>query len=738
MKPETNMQTGIGAADDDVDLGEYLAVLSESKGLIFGVTFLVLLLGVAYAFIARPIYSVDAVVQVEQSKTSIDSALGDMADLLGGSSPTEAEMQIMQSRLVLSQVIANQHLDIVVDPVAFPVFGGAWARYFAPDSGLADPLFGMDGFAWGGEVLQIDSLEVPVSYYNNKIKILAGDNGYYTVFDPDKNAVLQGEVGKAAEVGIGKERLRIFVSEMVARPGVTFKVIKKDPVTAISDVDSVLKVGEQGKQSGIIGVSYSDTDPVRAAKTIDDIVNLYLRQNVERRSAEAEQTLAFLGKQLPVLKQNMDTAAAVLNEYRIRAGSVDMAKETQVVLDQSVSLQSDLVKLRQKREELVQRFTPSHPQVVAVDAQIDRISALLKDLDRRVQALPDEQKQILQLERDAKVATDLYVTLLNNAQQLQIAKAGTVGNVRIIDHALVPTDPDKPKKGLVIAIAFVLGGFLGLVSAFIKHALRGGVEDPDVIEKTIGLPVYATVPHSRLQAKLSRRLHGNIDQNLLLFSQDRDDLSIESLRSLRTTLHFVMMEAKNNVIMVTGPSPGLGKSFLSMNLSAVLATAGKRVLVIDADLRRGHLHEYVGLSRGAGVSDCVTGQVDFFGAVRATPIEGLDLMSTGAVPPNPSELLLHERFAQAVEQAAREYDHVLIDSPPVLAVTDAAVVGRLAGASLLVVKAGANPLREVEVAVKRLRQAGINLRGVLFNDVTKIGGRYGAGKYVYQYAYKNK
>ena len=739
MKQTPDVHYAVGAVDaggDDVDLGEYLAVLSESKGLIFTVALMVGMLGVAYAFMARPIYAVDALIQIEQSKSSVDSALGDFAEMLGTPSPTEAEMQIITSRLVLAKTIENLQLDITVEPAYLPVIGRNWARYLAPEEGLASPpVEFLANFPWGGEVLKIQSLKVPISYYNNKLKLVAGEEGHYTLFDPDKNPVLTGVVGQPAEVRIGRETLRIFVADLQARPNVSFKIVKQDELSALKDLEDALKVAEQGKLSGVVGVAYSGYDPELATRTVNEIADLYLRQNVERKSAEAEQTLAFLNKQLPMLKQNMDSAIATLNAYRIKAGSVDLQKETLDVLDQSVTLQSDIVKLRQKRDELTQRFTASHPQVVAIDAQISRLSNVLKDIDRKVQVLPDAQKEILQLERDAKVATDLYITLLNNAQQLQVAKAGTVGNVRIIDHAVVPIQQDKPKVPLVIAVAVVLGMFLGVVSAFVRHALRGGVEDPDLIEKGLGLPVYATIPHSKLQDKLSRKLHNNSGLNLILFSQDKDDLAIESLRSLRTTLHFVLMEAKNNVIMVTGPSPGLGKSFVSMNLGAVLASAGRRTLIIDADLRRGHLHEYTGLPRGHGVSDLVSGQVDVYGAIRPTLVQNLDIMSTGAVPPNPSELLLHEKFAQMIGEVSKQYDHVLIDSPPVLAVTDAAVVGRLAGASLLVVKAGANPMREIEVSVKRLRQAGINLRGVLFNNVTKIGSRYGAGKYVYQYAY---
>jgi len=239
------------------------------------------------------------------------------------------------------------------------------------------------------------------------------------------------------------------------------------------------------------------------------------------------------------------------------------------------------------------------------------------------------------------------------------------------------------------------------------------------------------VPHSVKQRKLLKNAEGT--KKAVLAIAESTDPAVESMRSLRTSLHFALLEARNNVILVTGPTPGIGKTFLTVNLGAILASSGKRVLLIDGDLRKGQLHKYFGLDGNEGLSDAIATGESIEQVIRSTSVDNLDIISHGTTPPNPSELLLHERFALAIEQLSRLYDYVVIDSPPVLPVTDPTIIGRLAGAALLVVKSGAHTLREIELCAKRLEQGGVNLRGVVFNDMPLSGSRYGYGDY-YGYA----
>jgi tyrosine-protein kinase Etk/Wzc len=465
---------------------------------------------------------------------------------------------------------------------------------------------------------------------------------------------------------------------------------------------------------------------------------------VEKKSAEAQKTLEFLEKQLPDLKKQLETATTNLNDYRTQHGSIDLEIETQGILTGVVDLTTQITLLQQKRDELRQRFTESHPSVQAIDKQITRLQSQIASQDKKIQALPETQQVILRLSRDVKVDTELYTALLNNAQTYRVAKAGTVGDVRIIDYAVLPTEPIKPKKPIIMAVSLILGLIFGIAIAFIRKSLHRGIEDPDIIEKQLNIPVYATVPHSDNQAGISNQLKRNPksqgEHPLILAMENKEDLAIESLRSLRTTLHFAFLEAQNNIIMITGPSPGIGKTFVSINLAAVLADAGKKVLLIDGDMRKGFLNKSLKLSRNNGLSEIISNAITAEQAIKKISVANFDFIPTGSLPPNPSELLLHDRFGQFLENISPLYDHIIIDSPPILAVTDAAIIGRIASVTLMIVKAGEHPLRELQQSIKRLSQAGVNLKGIVFNDLPQTSSRYGYGysysKYVYQYNYK--
>jgi tyrosine-protein kinase Etk/Wzc len=374
--------------------------------------------------------------------------------------------------------------------------------------------------------------------------------------------------------------------------------------------------------------------------------------------------------------------------------------------------------------------------VIALDRQIQRLHGELGELNDQVRELPNTQQEVLRLVRDVAVNTELYTSLLNTAQELRVMKAGTVGNVRVVDYAVMPSWPIAPRKSRILLLSLLLGGFIGVAAAFAKKALKAGVEDPDLIEKQINIPVYATIAHSKNQDRIYKKLESDEAKRAILAVDSPDDAAIESLRNLRTALHFGMMDVKNNCIMIAGPSPVVGKSFVSVNLAAVLTSNDKKVLLIDGDMRRGHLHKYLGIKRENGLSDFISGEIPIGQAMHQTTIKGLTLIPSGKIPPNPSELLLHKRFTNCMSVLTPRYDHIIIDSPPILAVTDATIIGQMAGGTLMVLKAGEHPMREIEQAVKRLQQAGVNVRGLLFNDVNVQSRRYGAGKYSYQYSYK--
>ena len=725
--------------DDEIDLGELIATLVDNKWLIAAVTAVVLTLGIAYALIAQPIYKADAMLQIEDDTPSL-GALEAVSSLMETKTPALAEIELIKSRMVLATAAKNLNLEIIAKPKRFPIIGTAIARRFEQhnqDNEVSSPLFGLSQYAWGGELIRVETLTVPSDLLGKKLILIAGKQGHFRLMYEDE-LVLEGEVGKPASNP--QQSVTLFVSLLKSRPDTQFVVTRLSMGKTLDQFTDTLTVVEKGKESGILALTLEANSPDSAMQTLNEIANIYIRQNVEQKSAEAQKTLEFLDKQLPQLKEQLEAATTALNDYRTRHGSIDLDIETQGVLAGVVELQTQITLLQQKRDELRQRFTESHPSVVAIDKQIARLQGQMNANDKKIELLPETQQVILRLARDVQVNTELYTALLNNTQTLRVSKAGTVGNVRIIDYAVLPDEPIKPKKALIVAVSFILGLILGIAWVFIRKSMQHGVQDPDLIEKQLNIPIYALIPHSLSQEKINIRLKKNqqktVNELSILAVDHDDDLAIESLRSLRTTLHFAFLEARNNIIMITGPSPHVGKSFVSINLAAVLAHAGKKVLLIDGDLRKGFINKSLGVNREQGLSEFISNTITLDAALHKIPIANFDFIATGAIPPNPSELLLHERFSIFLDNISKHYDHVIIDSPPILAVTDAAIIGRMASATLMVVKAGQHPMRELEQCSKRLLQAGVDIKGIVFNDVPESTSSYGYGKYVYQYSYQ--
>ncbi|RYF27411.1 MAG: polysaccharide biosynthesis tyrosine autokinase, partial [Comamonadaceae bacterium] len=346
-----------------------------------------------------------------------------------------------------------------------------------------------------------------------------------------------------------------------------------------------------------------------------------------------------------------------------------------------------------------------------------------------VTTLPNVEQDMVRLTRDVKVNSESYATLLNSLQQLRLVKEGKVGNVRVVDPPAVPEEPVKPKRKQVVAIAGILGLLLGIGLAFLRNSLRPGIKEPGQIEAVTGLNVFATIPLSAAQKKLGNFIKSHAKGKHLLAISQPDDASVESLRSLRTALQFAMLDASNNVVLITGPTPSIGKSFTSANFAAVLGAGGKRVLLIDSDMRKGHLHQYFGLGRDVGLSGLIAGSQQLTEAIYKNVSINVDFIATGRLPPNPGELLLSPTTAQLLQTLSPLYDLVLIDTPPVLAVSDTQVLASNAGTVFLVARAEVSTIGELQESTRRLAQAGVQVRGVIFNGLDVTKKRYGYGKY---------
>ena len=721
--------------DDAIDLLGLLDVLIDARWLIASVTALVLLLGGAYATLSRPVYEANTLLQVEDNKAGGGGAVGEAASLFEIKSSASAEMEILRSRLVVGQAVDDLQLHVTASPKYLPYLGGWLARRA---TGLSTPGFlGMDGYVSGNESIRLGLLEVPAALQGQALLLVATEGGF-ELRGPDGQPLVQGKIGTPAEFGPSDDKGHILVSELKAKPGAHFNVARYSRLGVIEGLQRQLIIAEQGRQSGVIAVQLQGTDPQNITRTLNAVGANYVRQNVERKSAEAEKSLNFLGGFLPELKKQMEASEVRYNQFRNQNGTFDLGAEGSNYLQTAVKLQGDLLMLQQKRREQSAQFTAAHPVIQTLDAQIAAVSKEIAGLTSKVKTLPNVEQDLLRLTRDVKVNSELYLNLLTSSQQLRLVKEGKVGNVRVVDAPVVPERSIKPKRAQILVISGVLGLVLGMGLAFLRNSLRPGIKDPADIESATGLHVFATVPHSTEQEKLTKLIKAQTPGNHLLAITQPDDPGVESLRSLRTALQFAMLDARNNMVLFTGPTPGIGKSFTSANFAAVMGAGGKRVLLIDADMRKGHLHQFFGLKRGHGLSELISGSRTPSDVMNRAVVPNLDLITTGTLPPNPGELLMSPAILQLLQTLSAEYDLVLIDTPPVLAVSDSQVLAFHAGTVFLVARAGVTALGELQESTKRLGQTGVQVKGVVFNDLDTSRHRYGGYGYKYsRYRYTN-
>ncbi|VAO59416.1 tyrosine-protein kinase Wzc [Klebsiella pneumoniae] len=707
---------------DEIDLGRLVGELIDHRKLIISVTALFTLIALLYALFATPIYQADALLQVEQKQGN--AILNSLSQMLPDSQPQSApEIALLQSRMILGKTVDDLNLQAKIEQSYFPLLGKGWARLVGEKKGI---------LVVSRLYLSSDSdTEIP------KLKLKVKDaNNYIVTFNDHE---FEGKVG----VLLDSNGISLKVDSIEAKPGTEFVISYVSKLQAITDLQEIFSVADQGKDTGILSLSLTGPDPLLLEKTLNSISNNYLAQNVARQAAQDAKSLEFLNQQLPKVRNDLDIAEDKLNQYRRQKDSVDLSLEAKSVLEQIVNVDNQLNELTFRESEISQLYTKEHPTYKALMEKRKTLQDEKAKLNERVSAMPKTQQDILQLSRDVDSGQAVYMQLLNRQQELNIAKSSAIGNVRIIDDAVSQPKPVKPKKIIIVLVGIVLGGMISIGIVLLRIFLRRGIESPEQLEE-LGINVYANIPISEtfankaLQNTKLRRKAGSEYQSFLAVDNPAD-LAIEAIRGLRTSLHFAMMEARNNVLMISGASPNAGKTFVSSNLAAIIAQTGKKVLFIDTDMRKGYTYKLFNLSNDNGLSDVLSGKIEVSKAIKKVSSAGIDYISRGMVPPNPAELLMHRRLGELITLVSQSYDIVILDTPPILAVTDAAIIGNYVGTTLLIARFEQNTTKEIEVSVKRFEQAGVSVKGCILNGVVKkASSYYGYGYSHYGYSYSDK
>ena len=715
--------------DGEIDLMELFDVLYRRKFTVLFFTILAIAIGVIFALFSTPIYQADALVQLEEKSSGGLAVSAELSDLLGDSVPQSiTEIEILQSRMILGKVINDLKLNWSAEPKRLPLVGNFLTRF-----SISDPQWGIiSNYAWQGESVVLGLLDVPKSMLGEPIVLTALADNKFTL-DTGEGDPLEGRVGTTLHDELSGLTLR--VDHMVGAVGREFIVQQDSFSDTLQNLRENLSIGEKGKKSSILKLVLLHHDPEQATKILAKITEVYLLQNLSRNAAEAESSLAFINEQIPVAQEQIRVNQDALNAFMLSQESVDLTFETRALLEQVVEIEGMLNTLVLEEQELQKRYTQNHP---AYQTLLDNRHQLEKRLMRvRSQTvdLPETQQQVLRLRQDLEVSQQIYLQMVNRAQELSVIKAGTLGNIRIIDSALAATKAVKPNKKKIILLAGVLGLIFSTGFVLLRSYMAKGVEGTEDIEQ-IGVPVYATV------SKVGSGEYGGTgkkDALKILAKVEPTNLAVEALRSLRTSLHFGMLEAKSSLLIITSSRPGEGKSFISVNLATVMAQAGQNICLVDADIRRGYLRRYFNVKKTApGLTDVLAGEALIDEVIQQDPDNGLYFIPAGKYPPNPSELLMHKNFADVADYLDNRFDLTILDAPPVLAVTDPIIMAKYAGMILLTVRHLLTNIAEVKASQKTLEANGLKITGAVLNGFDAKKSKYAHGAASYQYEYKSR
>lgn len=733
--------------DDEIDLIALLLTLLRGWKTILTCALLGLVLGVTYSRYVQPTYQTDALLQIDEKSKGIAALGTDISDLVGEStSQAETERELINSRMVLLPVVKKLHLNIKVSDLEI----GTLDRI--AKSSTPTQISNENGVLLNTKngLLNIGYFEVPLAYENKTFTITKTANGF-SLRSEDNGFIgeYKGNIGTAATITTPKGNIKILVHSLPSS-GHSINISKLSISSAIESLSRRLSVSEKGEKTGIIQLTLTGEDQQQVSRILSNIVKSYVDQNLARGSQQTTTTINFMESQIPQLKQKLEKSEEEFNNFREQYGTIDVTKEAEILLTESSQLELQSSELKLKQAELLTYYTAEHPLVIQINDQLAVLNQRRQQIRETVARMPEVQRQFLQLSQDMEINREIYLAMLKNYEQLKIARSGEIGYVRVVDMPINTFNPIAPKKAIIWAISIILGTFFGSLLVLGKSLLRSTVKDPERLEEKTGVPVIATIPRSKTSINLMKN---NKNNRRLLAIVDHDGLSYEAIKSLRTSLMFAMppvskvttifgdldkeqASKQGKIIVISGESPGIGKSFISSNLAETLSQLNKKVLVIDGDMRRGELHKIFTISQSNGLGDYLTEtDATLASFIHPTSFEFIDFMPRGKHPHNPASLLSTDKFSTMLLQLISIYDFIIIDTPPVLAVSDAIITAQYADKVLMVTRYNSSIEGQLAYAVKQMQKANITVDGIVLNDIVQsITSKY---SYHYSYAYGN-
>ena len=754
--------------EEEIDIKEIFRMLLRYKYMIISLLILFTLGAAFFAYFKMNVYKSTSTVEVR-----IDKMRGGQQDVLsmamdGGSmvSP-DTEMEIVRSVSLTEKAL--KHVDMT-------------RHYYTTRRYKKVELYKNAPFEVGmlrGYGILFDLIPVDEKMYRLVVKEATDENK--TKWSYDREHVYGQEVVN------GHFHLNVMKSKEMKDARYHFSVA--DPKSVAYTVQSGVSVAQTSKFSTVLAISFTDTVPLRTQEFTNALTKAYVDRSIDEKNREAELKLKFIDRQLNRINDSLTASAIKLEEFKRKSNTVDLSVKAQKIISlmstfetqlnaieisqkmldklykeiksgnniESISIdsmsenmaQSSLALMIQelqkdivKQKSLIQVYTNLYPAVRQINEKIAKekkiIISTMKNLSRNItdkqgllrqsikeqqellNTLPADERMYGELQRQFSVNEKIYSYLLEKQSETAIVKASTVSKNIILDKAPLPGAPIAPKRKIIVLIGLILGLTLGIALAFLRAFLDDRIRSEEDVTHTTDIPMIGMIPHMKAE-----------DGKLKVLDTPKSAVA-EAFRNLRTNLQFMVHAKQSHVIAVTSTIGGEGKTLLCSNLSAIMSIADKKTIVINLDMRKPTLHTRFSVPNKQGMSTLLSGNSNLESVIQKTQYPNLHVITSGPVPPNPSELIQSLLMEKIIVKLREHYDVIILDTPPIGLVTDARTLMNLADTSIYVLRAGYSKKSFINSLKALSKLHEVHGLSILLNDMKMDKSGYGYG---YGYGY---
>ena len=746
-----NEQTFLEDQEEDTSLLSYVFKYFRYWYLI--ALSLVVCLTYAYVYLRKytPIYQINATLLIKDDK-KVNSQVLEKLDMQGTGKLVENEIEVLKSRALLGRVVDNLNLMV-----------SYWAEGGARDEEL-----------YTNSPIALNATELTEFAHNNALYIKVGPGRKYQLLDQDQNSLGSFDYSQLVKNQYGK--FRIFDKDTLRDTyPAPIKVFFQSRDMMINTLTGQLQISSLNYESTLISIGLENSLPKKGENILTNLLDEYAFTTLEDKNREAANTLRFIEERLKLITVELGDVEQNVEQFRRTKGITDLSSEANLFLGKVeqndsklneldiqikvlngveqylnssqvgivapatmmgvsdpvlTSYIEQLSQLEIERSKLAQTVQPGNPYLETINNQMRNVKQAVREnlanqkrsltiakgslvalnnrLEGAMSTIPRKEREFVGIKRQANIKEDLYLLLLKTREETAISYASTVTDSRIVDVPFSTGIPIKPNKNSVYLMALLLGLAIPFAFIMLKEVLINTVQTKSEIERKTGLEVFTEISFnskSKKEAIIDIRSHSFMS---------------EQIRMLRSNMQYLFLDAlkeAGKTVLITSSTSGEGKSFITINLAASLATLDKKVVVLGLDLRKPKIQQHFNLLNEAGISSYLIGKLGIEDIIQSTSVDNLYVIPSGPIPPNPSELIANGRIKELINELRHSFDYILIDTAPVGLVTDATLLAPLADVCFYLVRYRRTPKLYLKTIADLNRKKVFKSINIIFNGV---------------------